>query len=117
MEDDQGKLVQNEYVYPNFEIGILPEAKTVQEWLNLLQSQDQADVLSALTFLGGRHINESAHPNTDLPTQSKYAQIFKEVLADTRIQDRIQQLRSLENEWVRQAAQLASRGPTERPRY
>jgi hypothetical protein len=117
MENDQGKLVQNEYVYPNFEIGIAPEAKSVEEYLALLTSENKGDILSALTFLGGRHIDESHRPSADPPTQSKYAQIFKEVLADPRIQDRIQQLRSSENEWVRQAATLASRGPTERPMY
>lgn len=58
MENDEGEAVQNEYVFPNYETGIVPAGDTEEEWASVLDSADKADVLSALVFLGGRHITE-----------------------------------------------------------
>jgi hypothetical protein len=57
LENDKGELVQNEYIFPNYEIGLIPLAKTTEDWAAVLESEDIADVLSALVFLGGRHID------------------------------------------------------------
>src|SRR5881394_2958000 len=53
MENAKGEIFQNEYIYPNYEVGLAPGAKTVAEWIALLESKRAADVLSALIFLGG----------------------------------------------------------------
>ena len=57
IENDKGKLTQNEYIFANYEIGVGPTANNVDEWERLLKSKDKSDVLSALVFLGGRHID------------------------------------------------------------
>jgi hypothetical protein len=115
LENDKSEIVQNEYVYPNYEIGLLPDAKTIAQWGDLLQSKDVADVLSALTFLGGRHLREPSRNFDGEPRESKYAEMFQRLLDNPRIREMIAHLGVSDNEWVRQAAALAARGPRERP--
>jgi hypothetical protein len=115
LEDSKGAAVQNEYVFPNYEIGIVPSAKSVQDWIGLLQSKDKADVLSALVFLGGQHLAGKERMMLPEPHESRYAALFQQLLADASIRDLITQLTKSDNEWIRDAAILASRGPRERP--
>jgi hypothetical protein len=68
LENDKGELARNEYVFPNYEIGIAPDAHTVEQWSALLESKDKADVLSALVFLGGKH-RKSPNPWTNRAPQ------------------------------------------------
>lgn len=66
MENDQGVAVQNEYVFPNFEIGIVPAGNTEDEWVGMLKSADKASVLSALVFLRegtSPNLRDTSHPN------------------------------------------------------
>ena len=114
MENDKGEAVQNEYVFPNFEIGIVPTGEKEEEWIDLLRSADKADILSALVFLGGRHITEVRRRFASEPAESKYASLFQKLMSNARIRELIAGLSNSENEWVRQAAQLASRGPRDR---
>lgn len=111
IENDRGEAVLNEYVYPNYEIGIVPDSTTVEEWVSLLKSSDKADVLSALVFLGGRHISD---PRFADKRKSKYAELFLQLIGDTRIRDLIAELTKSDDDWVRQAAILAARGPDDR---
>jgi hypothetical protein len=115
LEDSKGAAVQNEYVFPNFEIGIVPLAQSVQDWIGLLQSSDKSDVLSALVFLGGRHLDEQERMSLPEPRESKHAALFQRLLADAGIRDWITQLTKSDNQWIRDAAILASRLPRERP--
>lgn len=115
IENDKGRAVQNEYVFPNCEIGIVPEAKTTSQWAALLESADRTDVLSALVFLGGRHLASPERRFLKEPKESKYARLFRELAENTQVQDLIRQLEMSDNEWIRQAATLAARGPYDRP--
>jgi hypothetical protein len=114
MENDKGEAVQNEYVFPNFEIGIVPTGETEEEWIDMLRSADKPNVLSALVFLSGRHITEAQRRFAPEPSESKYASLFQKLISNARIRELIAGLAHSENEWIRQAAQLASRGPRER---
>jgi hypothetical protein len=114
MENDKGELIQNEYVFPNYEIGVVPDAKTVDQWASLLESNDTADVLSALVFLGGRHLTEAQRNFPSEPQGSKYAELFQYLIGSTPIRERIERLTNSANGWVRQAAMLAARGPRDR---
>jgi hypothetical protein len=107
-------VYQNEYVFPNFEIGIVPAAITLEEWVRLLESKDEADVLSALTFLGGRHIYGRDRDFGVGPHASQYAELFQQLQGSTRIRDLVENLNKSDNEWVEQAAALALRGPRDR---
>jgi hypothetical protein len=111
MENDNGVLVQNEYAFPVYEIGLVPHAKSVDEWAGLLESKDKADVLSALVFLGGRHIDG---PGPDLGARSNYAPLFQQLLSNPRIREIIERFGNSDDDWIKQGAGLAARGPRER---
>jgi hypothetical protein len=89
LEDSKGAAVQNEYVFPNYEIGIVPSAKSVQDWIALLQSRDKSDVLSALVFLGGQHLDGKERMMLPEPHESRHAALFQQLLADADIRDLI----------------------------
>lgn len=114
MEDDKGNAVQNDYVLPNYEIGVVPAAKSEEQWAGMLESMDKGDVLSALVFLGGWHIDETRPALPSWPKESKYAGLFQQLLDSPRIREAIARLAHSENEWIRQAALLANRGPHDR---
>jgi hypothetical protein len=114
MENDKGEAVQNEYVFPNFEIGFVPAGNTEDEWIDMLQSAEKANILSALVFLGGRHITESQRRFASEPAESKYAGLFQQLVGSSRIQVLVAGLTSSNNEWIKQAALLAARGSRER---
>jgi hypothetical protein len=114
LEDSKGNAIQNEYVFANAEIGIVPEAQTTQEWTDLLQSKNKSDVLSALVFLGGRHLDEDARLALPETHESKYASLFQQLLASQPVRRRIDELSKSEDVWIRDAAALAARKPRER---
>jgi hypothetical protein len=114
MENDKGELVQNEYVFPNYEIGVVPTASSADEWERLLGSKDKVDVLSALVFLGGRHVDGPDQDFGPGPHESKYAGLFEQLAGSARIGELIQTLGKSDNVWIRQAAALAARGSRER---
>jgi hypothetical protein len=114
MENEKGEAVQNEYVFPNYEIGIIPAGETEGEWANMLGSADKAEVLSALVFLGGRHVTEAERHFAPGPAESKYGGLFQQLLSSPRIRELIERLSHSDNEWVREEASLAMRGPRER---
>ena len=114
IENHNGEAVQNEYVFPDFKIGLVPEATSVEEWANMLESVDKTVVLSALTFLGGRHLTEPSRHFAPEPQESKYAELFQKLMESPRIRELIGDLTKSGNAWVRQAAVLAARGPRER---
>jgi hypothetical protein len=114
MENAEGAQVQNEYVYLNDEIGIMPEANTTFQWSQLLESDDKADVLSALVFLSGKHSDDPQRrplPGPRLippPHESKYVDLYYELLKNERIREQIRRLGTSDNSWIREAAALAT---------
>ena len=114
LENDKGGVVQNEYVFPNYEIGMVPTATTLDEWVRLLESKDEAEVLSALTFLGGRHIDGRDRDFGPRPHTSTYAELFERLEENARIHTLVENLSKSDNEWIRQASALALREPHER---
>jgi len=81
----------------------------------MLESNDKADVLAALTFLGGRHFNEPGRASFGGPTESQDAWAFQQLMDSARIRELVERLTNSEDEWIRQAALLAARGPRDRP--
>lgn len=115
VEDIRGKQAQAEYIYPDWEIGIMPQPKTVDEWIRLLESQDKSDVLSGLIFLGGRHL--AGPDRRSEPEEGPYAPLFMRLISDPRIQEIIGHLRNSHDPWIAESARLAARGPRERPLF
>jgi hypothetical protein len=115
LENHQGEAVQNDYVFSNSEIGLAPSATSFDEWVDMLESGDNAVVLSALTFLGGQHFSEPIRRGlSNEPQQSRYADLFQKLQDSPRIREIIGSLTKSDNAWVRQAAALAARELRER---
>jgi hypothetical protein len=111
LEDDKGQGVQNEYIYPNYEIGVVPDVADVDGWIGLLESSERADALAALMFLGGRHLKEPERRFLPDPMGSKYAGLFQQLLGDARIQGLIGKFTRSNDDWIREAAMLAAHPP------
>jgi hypothetical protein len=104
LEDHRGALALN-YYSRGAPLGILPEAKTADEWFELLQSPKKADQLAALVFLGGEHRAILWMPDRGDPQP----EAFLKVVNDPRIRQSIQRLQKSSSLWLKQAADLASR--------
>ncbi len=114
LENSKGETIPNEYIISEIEVNVTPNAKSVEVFVTLLESSDKADVLSALVFLGGRHLDDPRWIRLPGPHESKYAAVFQEVIGDPRIQASIMRLTMSDNDWIKQAARLAARGPRDR---
>ena len=86
----------------------------MNEWIALLESKRAADVLSALVFLGGRHMVETERRFVD-KKDGLYATLFEETILDANIRALISRHTKSPSRWIREAAALASRGPRDRP--
>ena len=82
--------------------------------VGLLDSKDNVSVLAALTFLGGWHLAEPRRKFAPEPQASKYSDLFHQLISNAEVRERIKRLADSENEWVKQAAVSATRGPRER---
>jgi hypothetical protein len=114
LEDSKGAAVQNEYVFRDYEIGLIPSGHSVEDWARLLQSKDKADVLSALVFLGGRHLDEKERMILPGAHESSYAALFEQLINAPSIHDLIVELTNSGTPWIREAAILAARDPRQR---
>jgi hypothetical protein len=108
IENQQGDLLTNHYHFSNLEIGMAPRATTARQWLRLLDSSDESEVLSALVLLGGRHIASEHRRFEEFPYQSIYVPMLSKLLGDPLIQSQIQNLRKSTHEWIREAAVLTA---------
>jgi hypothetical protein len=106
IENDRGESIHNAYVFPNYEIGLVPHATTVDEWFAVLGSENTVEVTSALLFLGGTHVDGT---DRTLKLQHGYADAVQQMLGTGRMREVIERLRNSKNEWVSQAAMLAER--------
>ena len=108
MEDEAGQILQNNYYAPNHTLGVEPEVKQLEEWMELLKSPSNIDVLAALTFIGGRHMDPpDASPgwqHEDVE-QAKLALLLQN---DPGIQELVGRLQRHENVWIREAADVAT---------
>jgi hypothetical protein len=115
LEDDKGQAVQNEYLYPNNDIGLVPDAYSTFQWISMLESTDKSEVLSALTFLGGRFTDESMPRSPDLAKETKYTGLFEDLMENSQVRELISALTKSDHPWIRQAAVFAARAPRDRP--
>jgi hypothetical protein len=111
LENGKREITQNEYIYTQGGVNLVPDATNVDQFADLLESKDKADVLSALVFLGGRHLGE----RDSYPRDGRYAALLQELMDSPRISALIDHLSNSDDEWIRQASKLATRGPRERP--
>lgn len=109
LEDSSGQAVANSYRAANLEIGIRPRASTLEEWVELLDSSDRVDVLSALVFLGGEHLTKQDYDA--LPPDFRpeiQDSLFVRLIKQSEIRERILFLSRSSDKWIQQAASLAA---------
>jgi hypothetical protein len=108
LENSKGEAAQNEYVNTGWEIGVAPDAKNADEFAAMLESNDATEILSALVFLGGRHLAQAGYSG------DPDGRLFQELMDSPRIHALIDRLSNSSNAWIAQAAKLAARPPRER---
>jgi hypothetical protein len=111
LEDSSGALTPNIYRTPNHTIGLTEVGRSAAEWQEALVSNDIAEVLDALTWLGGLHLDLN---NVDRSAQASWhenlseARLVEEVRARPAVKASINTLKHSDNSWVREAASSAA---------
>ena len=104
LEDSNGVLVRNYYGSPNHTIGFVQTGRSADDWQETLVSNDLAEVLATLTWLGGGHLNPGeAEPNYMHEDLSE-ARVVEEVRARTAVKAAVNGLKHSQNRWIREAA-------------
>lgn len=109
LEDSNGALTPNRYSTPNHNIGLTQTGRSAADWQEALLSNDLAEVLATLTWLGGWHWNikngdESAYWHEE-PAE---ARLVEEVRARPAVRKAVNALKDSDNPWVRDAARAAA---------
>ena len=107
LEDSGGRLIRNYYDTPNDTIGPTLTGRSADEWERALESNDVAEVLATLTWLGGTHLNPRNPLLVYAHEEMSEARLADEVRALKGVKAALGKLAQSENEWVRSAAQLA----------
>jgi hypothetical protein len=95
--------------------GPKPPERTAAQWIDLLGSEDPADVLETLTWLGGRHMAAGERRQPQVNQESiEDSKLWEAVRDDPRTKDKLTALAKAANRWVREAAALAAMPADER---
>jgi hypothetical protein len=104
LEDSKGALFTNYYGAPNHTIGFVQTGRSPDDWQEALVSNDVAEVLATLTWLGGEHLNpREAEPNYMHEDLSE-ARVVEEVRARPAVKAAVNALKHSQNRWIREAA-------------
>jgi len=99
--ETNGKFDRNDYLDTNLTVGPVLSQRTADDWEAALNSNDMAQVTSALIWLGGAHWNGQAPPyDEDKPEAQKVSTL----LARESVKKRINDLTKSETAWVNIAA-------------
>lgn len=105
MEDADANLVRNDYKHPNFTIGASVEGVTEKEWIAWLGSKDPVDVLRALVFLSGVHMDPD-RPETEVAHEDlAQARVFRSLQTNAVVRRLLEQHRRSAVKWIREAAE------------
>jgi hypothetical protein len=107
LEDSSGALTPNIYRTPNHTIGFTPIGRSVADWQAAVESDDVAEVLAALTWLGGVHLNLDDVKDGDPAYWHEYlseAGLVEAVRGRSAVQTAVNALKQSSNPWVREAA-------------
>jgi hypothetical protein len=106
LEDSGGKLVQNIYDYPNMTNGFTLKGRTEEEWKKSLESEDTAEILAALTWLNGRHLNLTQHSSIGFSEDINEARLIAEIHSSKSIKSILERLIQSSNVWIRDAVKV-----------
>jgi hypothetical protein len=110
LENSEGEIVPNEYDSSNQTIGPTASDRSLSDWENSLMSDNPVDVLRTLVWLGSRHWELEERPSsTKELTPEADARNVNNVRSIERIQNKLKVLIGSDNQWIREAAEFASR--------
>ena len=109
LEDSTGVLVPNRYGTPNHTIGLTQTGRSAADWEAALMSNDVAEVLATLTWIGGLHmdVKEGDDPGY-WHEELAEARIVEEVRARPTLKAAVNALKRSDNTWVSAAATSAA---------
>jgi len=108
LEDSSGVLTRNVYAAPNYTIGFTLIGRSASEWQNELKSNNSAEVLAALTWLEGLHLNVNRPEPFVEDEYLSEAQLVDGLRARSSVKQVVNELRYSNNQWVREAAKAAA---------
>ena len=107
-------LLRNKFVAENWTIGPRIPDRTSEEWENALRSNNPGEVLSVLTWIGGKHWDLKIPPHVwsdgyTSPTADVRlnAELVTGVRLRPSVQQRLMELRDSGSKWIKEAAELA----------
>jgi hypothetical protein len=104
------QLIRNNYG-PDLQMGLTNIGRSAEEWTKALKSNDYAEVLTALTWLGGIHLNSRNPPSLQNWTHENIyeAQVADELHSRKDVQEILQKLSLSSNPWVKEEATFAEK--------
>ena len=109
LEDSTGALTPNYYSTPNHNIGLTQTGLSAAEWQEALLSNDVAEVLATLTWLGGVHLDRRYGDKREYWHEDPAeARLVEEVRARPAVKTAVKALKRSDNRWVRDAARWAA---------
>jgi len=133
--EEKNGLGRNSYGCPYPAVGPPVPKRTANQWISALSSGDQVEILQALMWIGGRHPNiedlkqeqeDEESLRKEYPADSKMettlercpsvvdaAELFSEAIARKDLPIKLKMLAQSDNQWIREAAELASQQVTE----
>lgn len=107
LEDSKGNAIRNVYGAPNYIIGLNRTKRSTNEWQSKLESNDKAEILSALSWLNGIHWNPAKQQTENFYEDINEAKTVEEIRTREIVKEKINKMLQSENIWLKDAARLA----------
>ena len=108
LEDTEGQLIRNYYTAPNHTIGLTHLGWSMNEWEGKLNSNDVAEVLAALTWIGGDHLSPEAGDPGYVHEEMADARMAADLKASETVKTIVKGLMKSDHAWIRKAAKLTA---------
>ena len=114
LEDSGGRLVRNTYASPGHTIGLTLTGRAAKEWEEALASDDVAETLATMTWLGGAHLNPRKPAPEYAHEKHSEARVADEARSREGVRAALDKLTRSENPWVKGAAEMAAKADNDR---
>lgn len=114
LERESGEATRNYYYAENWRIGpALPEQEE-EAWEESLHSKSRVEVLRALIWLGGIHRDPGSGRDFSGSESPESVRLWERTRTRPRVKARLIDLRTSEDQWIRESARLAESPQTYR---
>jgi hypothetical protein len=114
LEDSERRLIQNTYSSPNHTIGLTRFGLSAENWEEMLRSNDRAEVLAALTWIGGVHLDVSEREPDYIHEEITEALVAADLQSRENVKTVVKQLSRSDHQWIRNAARLTAESSSDR---